>query len=88
MKFIQLTEHYGCVFERTGNGDLYVIYKIEECKPTHVVSAFKNKKLALKECKYLEKLNCKKYKSGESNDRSTKTSEEEISKEHQIDLQN
>lgn len=62
MKFHRVTEHYGYCFERIANKNLFVIYKVKNEKPTYVISAFETKKLAIKECKYLESLNEKRYK--------------------------
>ena len=55
-KFVKVTEHYGYYYKSLEcygyDGKYYVIYR-----GTHQISAFRNKKYAIKECKYLEKLN-------------------------------
>lgn len=71
MKFIKVTEHYGYCYERIANDNLYVIYNIKDGKPNNVVAGMKERKAAIKECKYLEKLNAKRLnlKKGKGNER-------------------
>ena len=59
-EFVHVTKHYGFCFERCGGQNVYVIYSIKFGKPTNVVTAMKERKYAIKECSYLEKLNYRK----------------------------
>lgn len=64
IKFYQVTEHFGYMYERifpVTHEYVLVIYCVENNKP-HKVTARSNKKDAIRECHYLEKLNAPRWK--------------------------
>lgn len=60
IKFVKVTDHYGYYYQsfEDYDGKFYVIYRTLGGKVgCYEVTAMKSKEDAIKECKYLEKLN-------------------------------
>lgn len=66
-KFIKVTEHFGYRYKEDvyGYEKLFFVYRISDTKLEHPIRGCYKRHEAVRECKYLEKLNYSKEKSND-----------------------
>ena len=69
-KIVKVTEHYGYRIELNvfGYDRLYVLYRVSDTRHANPITARIKRSEAIKECKYLEKLNAPKFSKEKEND--------------------
>lgn len=60
-EFEPITEHFGIRLERVGHDMMYVLYRSNQVRRRWEVAARADRKSAVKECEYLEKLNAPRW---------------------------